>query len=158
MKNKYLKYLLIAAVACVWGTILFRIVNAMGDKRPPVISRNELPATISTEQGNRHYILVAQYADPFLKDVALPVELMAQPLAAAVVAPPPPPVDVSFVQYMGMISNVNQPKNKVGLVSVQGKEEMVKEGDVVAEVKIKKILPSEVKVVYKGKEFVVKKG
>jgi len=158
MKNKYLKYLLITAVAGVWGTILYRVVSAMGDNKSPVVTSMERPMAVISETGNRRYILVASYPDPFLKDMALPVEPVVQQVAVVPAAPPPPPIDVSFVQYMGMISNVDQPKNKVGLVSVQGKEEMVKEGDVVAEVRIKKILPSEVKVVYKGKEFVVRKN
>ena len=156
LKNKYVKYLLIAAVACVWGTILYRIAGAIGDSSP-VVAQQTIPVTDIPFQGTHHYILVAGYPDPFLKD-NLPVmdTVATNALPAAAVTPPPPVIDISFVQYLGMISNIDHPK-KVALVNVNGKEEMVKEGDVVGEVRVRKILPGELKVVYKGKEFVVKK-
>lgn len=155
MKKKSFKFFLLAGTVVVWGSIIYRIVTAVSGQGPAnTYVAPPSPARISMTLPQK-YILLMDYPDPFLKDEVTDT-LPAVQSAPVVAPPPPPPIDVSFVQYAGMISNLDAPK-KVALVIIHGQDKMVQQGEVVDEVKIKELKKDEIKVVYKGKMFVVKK-
>lgn len=91
-------------------------------------------------------MLINQYPDPFLKTF--------EPEIATTITKDtsfkktlPPPVDMSFIKYLGMISNIDK-NRKVGMISVNGVDYMVGEGEEVAGVKVLKVKTDQVSIIY----------
>lgn len=156
MKNKYTKYLLLVGTVAIWGTIIWKIIDARsGDKQDAAYFKN--PATVSlpvTKPAN--YILLEDYPDPFLKKEMEQTDTLLLTQQVVPAAPAPPPVSVDFIQYHGMISNTDAPK-KAAFASFHGEEKMIQAGDVITDVKIRTIQPASMTVEYKGKRFTIKK-
>ena len=106
--------------------------------------------------------LYADYPDPFLPDDSTAagqttVKTANSPAAAGPVAPESHPTDqivAGMIQYNGMISNPKK-KSRVAIITLHGKEYMVREHDKVEDVKILKIEKNRIEIVYKGEPFVI---
>lgn len=155
MKSKFVKYLLIAGVSLVWSLIIYRVIDTTsgdaGFKTPASIPG----VNIYNYPSQKKYILVKQYADPFLKEYA-PKDLVITAKDTMQRIAPPPPVDMSFIKYLGMVSNIDK-NRKVGMLSINGVDYMVGEGDEVQGVKVVRVREGEVQVRYMGKKGVVKR-
>jgi hypothetical protein len=155
MKNKKLTYFLIFMVLVVWGMIIYRVFDAAGgdDDAVTVVSVKPVKEVYNDFTIPRDTTkLLLNYRDPFglvkFKDTAgLPalhhpkskVSLMSKPA-----------MNWSFIQYSGYIRNPSS-KKLIALVSVNGKNEMLAEGDTKEQVKLLRNLIDSIKVSFNGK-------
>jgi hypothetical protein len=164
MNQKALKYFLVGGVAIVWGLIIYKIVDGLDTedtmpvlKASGISAKSYIPTTDS-------FTLIADYSDPFIPGsdtVDADVALTPKP----VVAPPPPvvtspPVDTykeGTVQFLGMISNPAK-KLKLGSITINGKDMLVREKDKVDGYVIQKITAEAIVIRYKNKNITVQRG
>ncbi len=153
MKNKMVTYLLGALVAIVWGIIIYRIFDAAvgSDDAAPG------PATVKKEAYNDYAIakdtthLLLNYHDPFgltrQKDTIAVVKKVNYKPAAMV---PKPVMNWGFIQYSGYIRNPAS-KKLITLININGRSEMLTEGQEKDNVKLIKNLRDSIKISYNGK-------
>lgn len=155
MKSKKLTILLICAVTAVWGIIIHRILfnDESGGYQPVFTNMKQLDEPIDQyfirEDTNT---LVLTYRDPFLGEVySEPKQVIdnSQAFVAVPVKAEPIPINWPAIQYSGYISNsIN--KNRISIVSVNGKERMIAEGEVFADVKLVKNEEDSILVEWEG--------
>jgi len=152
MNQKVLRYFLFAALAVVWGLIIYKIVNGPdhNDNAAP-------PLTVKAESGYNttrdSFILIANYSDPFLPDDSVYSEEIGKTATAEIkkeTINTKPKFDLNKILYRGMISNP-ETKKKVAIVSISGKDYMAKEKERIAEVIISKITKENLTVIIDGK-------
>jgi len=155
MKNKKLTYFLIFIVLIVWGLIIYRIFAVVGanDDTLPVSSTK-----LAKEPYNDFSIpkdtskLLLNYRDPFgltkQKDTAAAVVKIKN--VKIVQSSSVTPFNWSFIQYAGYIRNSSS-KKLIALVSINGKNEMLSEGDIKDQVKLIKNLRDSIKISFNGK-------
>jgi len=156
--KKPLVYVLGAAVCCIWGLILFRIFapkepesEMLSAERKNIKSRESLP-----KQFPDTFRLQLNYPDPFTgeqtkaKDTAQlkRPDSRNQGIAALPVAPPANPLDQ--LKYLGYVAD-GKGGRRVGIISMNGQEKMLKEGDTLQKIKIIKIGKDVVTVGYGGR-------
>jgi len=157
MKNKKLTYVLGLAVLVVWGMIIYRVFNAATD------NNDDVTTVSSTLQKKEPYNdetiikdttrLLLNYRDPFslvkVKDTAeVPVKkIISKNMIPAQVKPV---FNWGFIRYAGYIRNPAT-KKLVAMVSINGRNEMLMEGQTKDEVKLLKNLRDSIKISYSGK-------
>ncbi|MDB5137823.1 MAG: hypothetical protein JWP37_4426 [Mucilaginibacter sp.] len=163
MKNKKLTYLLGVIVLAVWGMIIYRIFAAVGGsddniQTTAIKTVKEPYNDFNIPKDTTHLLL--NYRDPFglikFKDTTETIvgkhnngniPLMAKPA-----------INWNFIQYSGYIRNPAS-KKLIALVSINGKNEMLSEGDTRDHVKLIKNLRDSIKVGFGGKtKFIVIKS
>jgi hypothetical protein len=162
VKNKKLTYLLICAVAAVWGIILYRVFfNEAADEYEPTNQHSQIEKDPYDQYVAREdtFRLVLNYRDPFLgtlqNDVVDKSTSAISPQVNIPVAPPPPPIDWSFVKYSGYVVN---PKTKtlVSIISVNGVERMIAEGETFGGVRLLKNKRDSILISWQGKNKHIK--
>ena len=153
MKNKKVTYLLGLVVAIVWGIIIYRIFDAAAGNDDALHTalqvKKEAYNDYAIAKDTTHLLL--NYRDPFgltkQKDTVAPVKRTNY--KTAIIAPKPV-MNWGFIQYSGYIRN---PSNKklITLVSINGRSEMLVEGQVKDNVKLIKNLRDSIKISYNGK-------
>ena len=155
MKNKKLTYFLLVVVAAVWGIIIYRILNAAQATDEP-----DIPAAVRPvkEEYNDFSLpkdtarLLLNYRDPFgltvVKDTTK-TTIRTGPVKPAATAVKPT-VNWSFISYAGYIRNPAT-KRLVALVSINGQNVTLAEGETRSQVKLLKNLRDSIKIVYAGK-------
>lgn len=159
-KNKKLTILLICAVAAVWGIIIFRIVFREDSSGSHVIPSK---MKIVDEPLDQYFVkedtveLLLSYRDPFLGHVASGtrerVEQVSQPVAIEVPYVEPVVINWPDIVYAGYINNGNK---KVCIVSVNGREQMIAEGETFENVKLVKNSNDSILVEWQGNRKYVK--
>lgn len=161
VKNKKVVYLLICAVAGVWGVIVYQLFlkdagedyvlqNAVGkQKHEPFDQYLAKPDTFK---------LALQYRDPFLgeggaKVVENPGPVNPIPMVRPAVITPP--INWGSIRYMGRFVNSGSKKTVV-IISLNGKEHMIENGVVFEGVKLLKITPDSILVSWQGKQKYIK--
>ncbi len=165
MNQKPVKYLLIAGVVLVWGLIIYRVVDGMNpdDNIPAIKAANTLTTAYVAPADS--FTLIADYTDPFIpgSDSVDAEALMDKPVTPPPPPPPvvnKPPVDTykeGTIQYSGMISNP-QKKIKLGTITLNGKEMLVREKDKVEGYVIQKISAETTIIKYKNKNITIQRG
>jgi len=153
MKNKMVTYLLGALVAIVWGIIIYRIFDAAvgsDDAAPgPVPVKKEVYNDYAIAKDTTHLLL--NYHDPFglarQKDTVTPIKKTNYRAMAIV---PKPVMNWGFIQYSGYIRNPAS-KKLITLISINGRSEMLTEGQEKDNVKLIKNLRDSIKISYNGK-------
>jgi hypothetical protein len=154
MKNKKLTYFLIFVVALVWGLIIYRIFAAASgdDDIIPVTSgkpAKEVYNDFSIPKDTTKLLL--NYRDPFglvpFKDTTKMIPVHQHTIA---LSKPVPAINWSFIQYSGYIRNPTS-KKLIALVIINGKNEMLSEGDTKEQVKLLKNLRDSIKISFNGK-------
>lgn len=155
MKNKKLTYFLIAIVLGVWGLILYRIFDAVGDNDEttiPVAVKQAKEAFNDYSLPKDTAKLLLNYRDPFgitkPKDTAVRIS-KATPLKSTV-GPAKPAMNWSFISYSGYIRNPAS-KKLIALVSINGQNLTLAEGETKNQVKLLKNLRDSIKISYEGK-------
>lgn len=157
MKNKKLTYLLGLVLLVVWGLIIYRIFYAVsGD------SDNDLPIASShpvKEAYNDYTIpkdtthLLLNYRDPFglvqSKDTLNTTVKISHSVNSNAAAIKKSAFDWGFIQYSGYIRNPVS-KKLIALVSINGKNEMLSEGDTKDQVKLIKNVQDAIKISFNG--------
>lgn len=155
MKNKKVTYLLGAVVLGIWGLIIYRVFDAASGGDDPVAPT---PLNIKKEVYNDFAIpvdttrLLLNYRDPFgmakKRDTNIvPVKKIRQSNIPVVAKPA---MNWNFIQYSGYIRNPSTHK-LVTMVSINGRNETLTEGQVVDQVKLLKNLRDSIKISYNGK-------
>src|SRR5262245_23267452 len=107
MKKNGLKYPLIATVALVWGLIIYKVVNGLGN-RETITPLTTSPKMVEYYQPADSFVLISDYPDPFIpKEDTAKEEELKQPeknnvtvTEATVLASPKPVFDpTTAIQY-----------------------------------------------------------
>jgi len=164
MNQKVLRYVLIGGVCFIWGAILLKVFNALGqDKEVPQNMVLASQADFISPQKDS-FVLLAAYPDPFLPedaiyeaDLSLTDSTEVKITVPANTPSPVETVDVSFIKYSGMIYNPEK-KIKAAIVSFRGKDILLKENETAEDVTIKKITANKIIVFYKNKTMQINKS
>jgi len=165
MKNKKLTYFLIFIVAGLWGLIIYKIVTAVGTKDDDDTSQ---PVKIIKEAFNDYSIpkdtthLLLNYRDPFgvekREDTVTKMSIMAIHNKPILTVVPKQPINWTFITYLGYIRNPAS-KKLVALVSINGQNLTMAEGDSRNQVKLLRNLKDSIKISYNGKtKFILMKS
>lgn len=155
-------YLLLCAAAAVWGIIIYRLVSARAGEEdqaeflhPPVV--HEAYDKYLPKKDTTH--LALSYRDPFPGKRMEP-EQQQKPAAGTVPVtkpfkPSPPPVNWSGIRYSGYFVN---PKTKriIAILTVNGKERMIAEGESLEGVKLLKNSLDSILVSWMGEKKYIK--
>jgi len=155
MKNKKLIYFLIIVVLGVWGIIIYRVFSAIGNGDDDAAT----PAVKPIKEAFNDYAipkdttkLLLNYRDPFglvkQKDTAGTVIHAVKRMNSTVNIKPA--INWSFITYSGYIRNPST-KRLVALVSVNGQNLTLAEGETKNQVKLLRNLRDSIKVSYEGK-------
>jgi hypothetical protein len=157
MKNKTMTYVLGLVVAVVWGLIIYRIFDAASgndDDAAPA-----MPSAIKKEAYNDYELpkdtshLLLNYRDPFgLEKPKDTLEHMARRkvIANSLQTAAKPVFNWGIIQYSGFIRNPNTNK-LVTMISINGKNELLAEGETKNQLKLIKNMGDSVKISYNGK-------
>lgn len=157
MKNKKLTYFLIAAVAGLWGLIIYRIIGAVNtdDDVAPVTTTRVKEAYNDFSLPKDTAKLLLNYRNPFgpvkVRDTV--VSKPEKPALNKTAAVPPvvkPAINWSFINYSGYICNPST-KKLIALVSINGQSTTLAEGESKNQVKLIKNLRDSIKISYEGK-------
>lgn len=157
MKSKKFTYVLMACVAAVWGIIFYRIYVAVTEEDAP-ITAGPVAKTAYFKMVNHEEDKVAldlNYRNPFSGGTSSFVEEKETPITATVKpmpqAPfmPKPQVNWGGVLYSGYINNPTT-KQKLAILSINGKEAMLSEGQSANGLKLLKHAGDSVRVQYQG--------
>jgi hypothetical protein len=159
MKNKKLTYFLILIVLVVWGLIIYRVFASVGGDDDPVpvasIKVNKVPYNDYSIPKDTTKLLL-NYRDPFglvkFKDTVTAVIKID---TKTIQSKPVPPFNWGFIHYAGYIRNSSS-KKLIALVSINGKNEMLSEGDTKDQVKLIKNLRDSIKISFNGKTKFIK--
>jgi hypothetical protein len=153
MKSKRTTYLLICCVAGVWGIIFYRVFAGLAaEDNVPVNSKTiKEPYFNMVDHAKDQVTLEMNYADPFALTYSEP-EPIAKPLTPlfpSTPAPMKPQVNWSGIIYSGQIYN-RAAKTHVAIISVNGKEVMLSEGERANGLKFIKRIGDSIKVEYQN--------
>jgi hypothetical protein len=164
--NKTSTYILLIIVLGLWIVVFYRIYKSFfsEDEGEMVAVVNAKPNKIVLEDSNT-FLLKANYQDPFLGKFA--TSLMRSGNSSGVVTTvnktsipkvkiEPVKIDWSFIKYFGLIKN-HQTQKQVALVSINGRQHMVSEGDNVDEVLFVKNFRDSIKITYQRETIFLKK-
>jgi hypothetical protein len=156
MKNKKLTYFLGVLVVGVWGMIIYRVFQAVGgDDSQPIL----IQTASKKEAFNDYEIpkdtskLLLNYRDPFSeeqqKDTAeIPIRKLVHPVNTRAVVQKPS-TNWGMIKYSGFIHNPGS-KKIIAIMNINGKEQLMSEGETVEQVKLIRNLKDSVKVLYQG--------
>jgi hypothetical protein len=156
MKNKRLTYLLGIIVLAVWGIVIYRIFYAVGGNDDDDM---EMAAPVQVKEPYNDFalpkdttLLLINYRDPFgltqFKDTTKKITKNDHH-KQLIVASSKPAVDWSFIKYSGYIQNPVS-KKLIALVTINGKNEMLSEGESKDNVKLVKNMKDEIKISFNG--------
>lgn len=156
MGSKNFRYFLIVAVVLVWGVIIVRILKSVSSvtkttSRAHIYKKSYNNVAVDT------FSLISDYPDPFIPDTSdiNNASLSLQNSSSKPIVPVRP--DISFIEYTGMISS-SRHKSKIALVTVHGKEDVIKEGGIIEGFHLQKIEKTSLHFIKQGINFIVKKN
>lgn len=139
MKNKKSIYLLVTLVVIIWGLIVMRIIR-LSHKEPVYKSTNKAVDIIEKYDLARDtFVLLADYPDPFLKNIVKNTSRSIQGSKTAVVSRPkdiarkekleiPKTINWPTIQYGGLIHN-NKLNKTTGLLIINGNPNIMEQGN-----------------------------
>jgi hypothetical protein len=154
MKNKKVTYILIPAVVLIWGLIFYKFIKGFSGDEDPVHAVAHLTTPDSVAFLPDTFSLHAAYRDPFLgKQLAIntaesdhelvttspKVHVAPAPLPVAVVTPWP------VINYGGVIKSMKSDK-QVAIITIDGKEYLFKQGDLLSGMQIIAVFKDSVKL------------
>lgn len=159
-KNKRTTYLLICAVAVVWGIILYKIFFKATDSDDQIktgvvkVTREPYDQYVAKPDT---FKLVLNYRDPFIGTPVAAEKKMDNQIVKPVspVINLPPPINWGTIQYTGRIINPVS-KKVVSILSVNGAERMMSEGEIFQGVKLLKNKRDSILISWQGKQKYIK--
>jgi hypothetical protein len=162
MNNKVLKYCLIAGVVLVWGLIILNVVKGVAPKKDVSVAIQKLAVPVDHALSDS-FFLIRDYPDPFLTNYdTLEVSDKAFVIVPKIAAPVISQDSVlrvrvkNMVQLNGVIQSSGN-KNRIGVVTVNGVEYVVKTGQQVDSILIRTIKKESIEIVYGRKSYWIKK-
>ena len=154
MNQKVIRYGLIAGVVLVWGLILQQVFSAMGDD-----SKIATASTVDTSglinMPADTFSLLLNYDDPFIQ-VEDTTEIESAPAVVVTQPIPEQKPDISFIKYMGMITN-KEKRSRVAIINFKGHDMMVHEEQDVEDITIKKVSSGMLRFMFRNKIYSVQK-
>ena len=157
MKNKKMTYFLGLLVVAVWGSIIYRVFNGLS--RSDDDSMQTIAEQPKKEPYNDFNIskdttrLLLNYRDPFglvkQKDT-IDLHVQKSLHRGIVPAASKPAFNWAFIQYAGYIRNPVS-KKLITVVNINGKNELLSEGETKSRVRLIKNLRDSIKVSFNGK-------
>jgi hypothetical protein len=153
LKNKTKTYVLLVAVLAIWGIIGFKILSTLNPDAPKMVAQDDTElispkAILNTEI----FTIQSAERDPFLGTLYAKKKINTYPKTII-----PKEVFVWIpVLYHGTVSIQNS-KEKICVLSINGQQQIMKVGQEVNEVKLVKANNTEVLVSYKGKRKAIQK-
>lgn len=146
-------YLLICCVAGVWGIIFYRVFDGLAAEDSTPLSARTIKESYfnMTDHAKDKVILEMGYADPFALTNSEPEPLVktSGPALPPIPMPIKPQVNWSGIIYSGQIYNRAE-KRQVAIISVNGKEVMLSEGERASGLKFIKRVGDSIKVEYQN--------
>ncbi|QKJ31054.1 hypothetical protein HQ865_15260 [Mucilaginibacter mali] len=154
MKSKKMVYVLGGLVTLVWGLIIYRVFAAVyhnDDKIP-------LPVTTSTfkEPYDDHSLkpdtskLTMSYRNPFSNEAKKDTTTVKVRADVKITKPVlPPAINWGFIKYSGFVRNPSS-KKLVALVTINGRNTMLQEGETQDKVKLIKNMQDSIRISYNG--------
>lgn len=147
-------------IILVWGFVFYQLFSYFFSS--PTYATKKVENKIDIDEIKKDtFSIVANYRDPFL-DKKVSVSRPTTPYNTNRSNPKkrnkalknPVPQNWPVIQYKGMIKNNNSEK-RVGIVNMGGKERLVKEGDVLNEVKFLSISKTQIKVSFNKEQKII---
>jgi len=140
MKSKKMIYLLISCVAVIWGMIIYRIyvqVKPSDEMQISQVKQKSISITINNHSDDTYQLYLDR--DPFaaysfVSSVAPAIQTSALPVVnrATKISTP---VNWPVITYSGYIKNPKS-NQKITIISLNGKEIMLRDGEVAQGVKL----------------------
>ena len=149
-------------IILVWGFVFYQLFSYFFSS-PTFAKEENIPVINIDEIKTDTFSIVADYRDPFLgsktglkqhANYAVKKNTNVHKTAKKT----PDPVDKAWppLKYKGMIKN-NNSNRRVGIIEINGKENLVREGDVVHDVKVITINKQSVKVSFQKENRIITK-
>jgi hypothetical protein len=157
MKSKKLVYALLILALIIWGVIIYRVVTTLKKDKPALLPVNKKQVIIKNETGAKDFEIVADYRDPFLgtqvrKEIAK-INTTAKPKQKMI---PVSNLQWPQIKFGGIIKN-QQSKHPLALVTINGKEKIIKEKETVLELTLSKIYRDSAEFIYKNEKRIIRK-
>lgn len=146
MKNKKLTYVLLPMVLLIWGAILYRIVNVVGDNEG-VISPSSVQHQPMQPIVQDTFALLLSYRDPFLGKMPAtktPGNTGPKPIVPVVVTPEKPIVWPA-ISYGGRIKS-EEGNRQLVFVQINGQANIMKIGDMINEITLNSVSKDSIEV------------
>src|ERR1051325_867816 len=157
MRNKKALYVLLPVVILIWGIIIYKFYKAFNSDEEiqqnnfSFSSLSPVKTTVDT------FSILADYRDPFLGKIAATPSSSDKPKnQTKVEKSKPEPIVWPAIIYKGMIKNQKTGK-QLYLVTINNQDNMMKPGDVFAEVELKKTFKDSIIVLYRKETKTIKK-
>lgn len=154
MKSKKLTYVMVVLTTLIWGMIFYKVYKALSGDDTPVFILEHVPvkgSMVDYAVQKDTARLLLNYRDPFSTKKSELVETQAiQPVEKILRAvSPKAPINWSVIRYSGFVNNPGS-KKLIAMISVNGKELMLSEGETGEQVRLVKNLRDSIKVTYQG--------
>ncbi len=158
MKNKKVVYLLLVVVVLIWGIIFYRIFSTVGASDNNTNSLNNHAKSEVDKNANDTFNIDGNYRDPFLGNMQVdkPVILSTAPKQVVKEEKVVQKLAWPSIEYGGMIKNQKSNKQLV-LVQINGQNNLMKTGDIVAGVQLMKIYKDSLEVSFQKEKKWIKK-
>lgn len=159
-QKKKIIYILMPIVILVWGFVFYQLYGYFFST--PSYVKAEEKAIINIDEIKKDtFSIVADYRDPFLTKKIIPtanhqVAIKTNGASQTKKNTPPTVFKWPSIQYKGMIKN-NNSERRVAIVTVDGKEHIVKEGTTLNELKVVKIEKETITVSFQDEQKTINK-
>ncbi len=159
-QKKKIIYILLPIVILVWGFVFYQLYGYFFSK--PDYTKTEEKTIINIDEIKKDtFSIVADYRDPFLSNnmVQTGINLVVNKTNGSSKTKKNTSLTVlkwPLIQFKGMIKNNNSEK-RVAIVIVDGKEQIVKEGTTLNELKVIKIEKETITVSFQKEQKTISK-
>lgn len=147
-------------IILVWGFVFYQLFSYFFSS--PTYATEKIETKIDIDEiKSDTFSIVANYRDPFLgKKVSVSKPTThyntnrSKPKKRTKTLKPPADLHWPVIQYKGMIKNNNSEK-RVGIINIAGKEQLVREGDVLNGVQFLSISKTQIKVSFNKEQKII---
>ncbi len=150
MKSKRNQYLLLGLVLLIWGVVLWKFVSFADNTEVNIAPISVGNAARALDETEKNYTFHLNYRDPFLK--ASRMAETPEPSLQPVAPNPRRFIRLPEVKYYGLVSAGQQ---KTGIMQMQQKSTMIKEGEEVGPYKILKMSQEQLTLWHEGSDSTV---
>ena len=157
MKNKKTVYVLLPAVAIIWGIVIYRVFSGLHSSNENYKMNTNFNTSVNTNSSVLDtFSISANYRDPFLGRMisvnANSIQKNETPKVEKVIQQ----IKWPTIIYNGMIKN-QKSKKELALVQIGGKDNIMKAGETAEGIKIQKIYKDSIEVVFEKEKKAVRK-
>lgn len=160
MKNKKLTYTLLLLVLCVWGIIIFQIIDRKPASLPDVSIQKNSGKSFTSEIMDYKYDNAI--VDPFFRNVIRTNGEVQKKSTSRInkpeIEPKIPVAEVEFprIEFSGLINNPSNNK-KIAIISIDDVKHVLREGSTIGDYVFDNFQKDSIKVSSKNKSLFIKK-